>query len=327
MVSSASKSFIELRHLQAFLAVADERSFSRAANRLGISQPPLSRQIQRLEAKLDVQLFDRSHSQVQLTEAGRVFVQSARQIMHQMEQGIRDAQRVSQGLMGQLVVGIDGSAFACERAVQFIETRRAQLPELSIQVEEMDAPSQIEALQHQKINLGFVDAQFVAFANFPKAVVAQTVGHERLSVVLPTSHVLALAPQLSLLDIASEDFVLAPGWYDYVRSQIQSRYQMDFNPSIVQSAHEYRLLLSFVASGMGLSIVPASTEQHFYRSDIVYRPLQPSLDVDILSVIWQETQANPLVTAWIEDISAAILGTRGFAIAAPTTKRIVSPSA
>ena len=137
MVSSPLfKPSIELRHLQAFLAVADELSFSRAAERLGISQPPLSRLIQRLEAKLDVQLFDRSRAQVHLTAAGEVFAQNAEQIMRQMEQGIRDTRLVSQGLMGQLVVAVDGSAFACDRAVQMIDAYQTRWPDLQMQVVE-----------------------------------------------------------------------------------------------------------------------------------------------------------------------------------------------
>ena len=134
---------------------------------------------------------------------------------------------------------------------------------------------------------------------------------EPLSVVLPSSHVLAMTnplqaesdSQISLLDIAGEDFVMAASWRDYVRSQAKRHHQITFDPAIIQSVHEYRLMLSFVASGKGLAIVPASTAQRFSRSDIICLPLQPAIEADVLSVIWRDTQTNPLVAAFVESLT------------------------
>lgn len=300
---SLLKPSIEFRHLQSFLVVAEELSFSRAAERLGISQPPLSRQIQRLEAKLDIQLFDRSRSQVQLTDAGLVFAQSARQVMRQIEQGVRDAKQVSQGLMGQLMVAVDGDAFACDRAIQLISAYQAGLPELHLQVEELNATAQIEALQLREIHLGFVASRFVAATQLPKGIMAAAVVRERLAVAFPVSHVLAISSQISLLDLADEAFVIAPSWLAYVRSLAKTHHHIDFNPPVTQSIQDYRLMLSFVAAGKGISIVPASTEQRFHYANVIYRPLQLAPEADILSVIWCNEQTNPSVAASIKALT------------------------
>ncbi|MEL7227854.1 MAG: LysR family transcriptional regulator, partial [Cyanobacteria bacterium J06576_12] len=274
-------------------------------------QPPLSRQIQRLEAKLDVQLFDRSRAQVHLTAAGEVFAQNAQQIMRQMEQGIRDTRLVSQGLMGQLVVAVDGSAFACDRAVQMIDAYQTRWPDLQMQVVELDAVSQFKALRQCEIGLGFVDSQLMRSERVAEDISEIVIVREPLSVVLPSSHVLAMTnplqaesdSQISLLDIAGEDFVMAASWRDYVRSQAKRHHQITFDPAIIQSVHEYRLMLSFVDSGKGLAIVPASTAQRFSRSDIICLPLQPAIEADVLSVIWRDTQTNPLVAAFVESLT------------------------
>ena len=101
---------MEFRQLQYFLAVAEELNFSRAAARLQIAQPPLSRQIRQLEQELGVELFRRTKRRVELTEVGRVFLEEARQILSQVEEGVRVAQRASRGEIGRLVVGIEGSS-------------------------------------------------------------------------------------------------------------------------------------------------------------------------------------------------------------------------
>lgn len=115
VMTDASFQQIELRHLQTFLAVVEEMSFSRAAERLGIAQPPLSRQIQRLEATLDVKLFERTRPQITLTSAGEIFVKGARSVLQQVEQSVQLTQLASQGRAGHLTVGLDSSAPAVIR--------------------------------------------------------------------------------------------------------------------------------------------------------------------------------------------------------------------
>ena len=118
---------LKLQHLQIFLTVVDEMNFSRAAEQLGMAQPPLSRQIKRLELGLDVQLFDRSSSQISLTEAGKIFAERSRSILAQVEQSIELAQMVEKGMAGQLIIGVDSAAPACVRAIKIIEAYKKRV--------------------------------------------------------------------------------------------------------------------------------------------------------------------------------------------------------
>jgi len=146
---------MELRQLQYFLAVAEELNFGRAAARLQIAQPPLSRQIRQLEQELGVELFRRTKRRVELTEAGRLFLEEARQILSQVEQGVRVAQRASRGEIGRLVVGFEGSSTYDVIPVS-LKVYRERFPEVDLVVYAMTTEEQIQALLENRIGIGFV---------------------------------------------------------------------------------------------------------------------------------------------------------------------------
>lgn len=304
--SSRAKSFVELRHLQTFLLVAEELSFSRAAERLGVSQPPLSRQIKRLEAQLNVQLFDRSHAQVRLTAAGRVFAKSARRIIEQMERGIHEAQLAAEGLTGELIVGIDGKASACDDMIRFMSAYQLRFPQVRLQLKELTAQEQLRALQAEEISLGFVEPWGVDVASAPD-VNSHSVVQDSLSVVLPAFHSLATLSELSLLDVAGEDAVMGERWQRYV-SAIAQKEHLSFTPHIVQLASEHRLILSFVALGRGLSILPSATEHKMPYPGITYRRLQPAMKVNVLSAIWRCDETRPTMTALVQALTQKAIG-------------------
>lgn len=307
MVYSRSQSdlSIEIRHLHTFLAVADALSFSKAAERLGISQPPLSRQIKRLETQLAVQLFDRSRSQVRLTEAGLVFAEGARRIVSQIERTVQDAQLVSSGLVGQLVIGIDGSAIACDRALRLIADYQKQFPDRPVRVEELDMRSQLNALRQDEIAFGFVDSKQVSGLELPSMLDSMSVAKAHLQVVLPTLHPLATALEISLPDIAQEDYILDSYWGDYITALSEQHYQLPFSPHVVQSVQSIRLTLSLVANGKGISVLPLLAEDMLMHSGIVCRPLSPVVEADLLSVVWRRAEDRTTVLSWLTSLGDA----------------------
>lgn len=147
---------LELRQLRYFVAVAEELNFTRAAERLQIAQPPLSRQIQALEKKLQLALFQRTNRRVTLTPAGGVFLSECRQILSQVEQSIRVTQRAAQGETGQLTLGFEGS-FHNGTVLGIIQAFRDKFPDVTLALQEMPSGQQIDALLSQHIDVGFLN--------------------------------------------------------------------------------------------------------------------------------------------------------------------------
>lgn len=299
MVSdSLQQPAIELRHLQTFLAVVEEMSFSRAAERLGIAQPPLSRQIQRLEVKLEVKLFDRTRPHIQLTSAGQVFADGARRILNQVDQSVRITQLVNQGAAGQLRLGLDSSSPACDHAVQIVHSFQRQQPDVQICIREMHVDAQLKALQSGEIDVGFIAPCLI-----PDGLSMDVVVQEPLVAALPAAHPLVDNDEVALSMLEDEPFILdnrrTEQW-----SGIGDRLLQDaqFQPKVVQSASDSRLILSFVASGLGLSILPASISQSSPRPDVVYRPIAPSVTIASLAVVWSPQNNSSMVAPFLECI-------------------------
>ncbi|TAM33299.1 MAG: LysR family transcriptional regulator, partial [Rhodanobacter sp.] len=147
---------MELRHLRYFIAVADELHFGRAAERLGMSQPPLSQQIRQLEQRVGVRLLDRTNRRVALTEPGRLFLDEARDILARTDHAIDLAQRAQRGETGELRVGMTRSTPLTGHIPRAILAFRQQLPEVQLQLEEMNSLRQIDALLDRRLQIGIV---------------------------------------------------------------------------------------------------------------------------------------------------------------------------
>ena len=308
MVSgSLQQPAIDLRHLQTFLAVVEEMSFSRAAERLGIAQPPLSRQIQRLEAKLEVKLFDRTRPRIQLTNAGEVFADGARRILQQVDQSVRITQLVNQGFTGQLMVGVDSAAPACDYAVQVLHAYQQQCPNLQVHVKEMNVDAQLESLQD-----GAIDVGFMAPCPIPDDLSMDILVQEPLVAVLPSTHPLTNQDEVSLSELRGESLIMDTrrfeGWDgpgDTHCAQVTQRLLQDalFWPNIIQSASDSRLILSFVAAELGVSILPASIRKSAPRSDVVFRPIVPTIMMASLAAVWSCQNKRAVVTPFLDHLA------------------------
>ena len=283
---------MELRHLRYFVAVAEELHFRRAAIRLRVAQPPLSRQIRDLERELGTDLFLRDKRRVQLTHAGRAFLPEARLVMAQTERAKRAAQRASQGEVGRLHVGFVEAATYSGLLPTVLRFFRKHLPEVGLELLELSSYQQTEALRDGRIEMGIMHSPP---PNADRWLKVERVLRDPLVAALPRGHALAKRRSLSLPMLAPEPFLFfprsaAPALYDRI---IAACREAGFSPAVVQEAAQMQTIIALVAAGMGVALVPGSIAQ-LRRPGAVYRPVH-DLAVDMgMWAVWKLGDASPI---------------------------------
>ncbi len=279
---------MELRHLRYFIAVAEELNFTRAAEKLHIAQPPLSQQIQQLEAQLGFQLFHRTKRTVTLTEAGQVFFEESQKILLQVDRAIQLGKQTSRGELGQLTVGFVSSA-AHNVVPAILQAFRTRCPAVKLELHELTTNEQLQRLREGRIDIGFVRPSIEE-----DGINSEIVFREPLIVALPETHPSADRAVVELRELSAEPFILfprslAPGLYDPIVSLCQ---QAGFSPIAGQEAIQMQTIISLVAAEMGVAIVPASM-QNFQRKGVVYKSLPESTCMVAIALIWRNapTQA------------------------------------
>jgi DNA-binding transcriptional LysR family regulator len=277
----------ELSQLRSFVAVATELHFGRAAKRLNMTQPPLTRQIQLLERELDVQLFTRTSRSVQLTQAGRAFLAEAQLLLQQSETAVQVARRAAQTHKGAITVGFIGAATYgyLPRLVTRVE---AELPNLDVTFKEMPSAVQVEALAFSRIDIGLVrplPAQ--------RDVRSVCVMRENLALALPLAHPLAVRrrPQLSQLD--GEPFVMYSPEGRYLHDLLTSAFRSaGIQPRYIQQMSHAQAILSLVSTGIGIAIVPEETRNACF-DNVVFRPIDLGVGMTAeLHAIWRNENRN-----------------------------------
>ncbi|MEG4352683.1 LysR family transcriptional regulator [Microcoleus sp. LAD1_D5] len=273
---------MELRHLRYFIAVAEELNFTRAAEKLHIAQPPLSQQIQHLEAELGFQLFRRTKRTVHLTAAGQVFFEEAEKILQQVDRAIQLGRQTSRGELGQLTIGFVSSA-AHNVVPAILQAFRTRCPAVTLELHELTTNEQLQRLRFGQIDIGFVRPPVEE-----EGINSEIVFREPLIVALPETHPAADRTHLELRELSTEPFILfprsqAPGLYDAIVSLCQ---QAGFSPRAAQEAIQMQTIVSLVAAEMGVAIVPASM-QNFQRSGVVYKSLPESTCIVAIALIWR----------------------------------------
>ncbi|MFD2182448.1 LysR substrate-binding domain-containing protein [Rhodoplanes azumiensis] len=269
---------MELRHLRYFVALAEELHYGRAAQRLGISQPPLSQQILQLEADLGARLLERTNRRVALTEAGRVFLAEARATLLQAERAAVMAGRAARGEAGELKIGFASSGALDPTFTETIRAFRAAVPGVRLVLEEQVTASQIEALTELRLQIGVVRSP--AAPDLPPDLAAAALSREPLYAFLRADHPLAIARRgaaVPLAALADEPFVFFPpgsgtSLYDQVLGLCR---KAGFRPRVEQEARANATLLGLVAVGLGVSILPASLAG-FALPAVVGLPLAPA---------------------------------------------------
>jgi DNA-binding transcriptional LysR family regulator len=280
---------IDLRRIRYFVVLADELHFGRAAERLGISQPPLSQQIRILERELEVQLFARNNRRVELTPAGTALLTEARRLVAQAERVISVARRVRLGELGELRIGFTpSSAFSSFFPQTILEFRRC-FRDVHLTLQEMTTQQQVTAMIERRLDIGFIRS-----AGKPEAAPSLQLLHlfeDPLVVVLPLGHPLGKQKTpISIAILAGEPFVMHPreagtSAHDQVLGLCQ---RAGFIPRVVQEARETSTIVGLVATGLGVGIVPASL-RNIKVKGVRYRPLQ---EKESRSSMWLALRAD-----------------------------------
>lgn len=280
---------LEFSQLRCFVAVADELHFGRAAERLHMTQPPLSRQIQLLEREVGVALLDRTSRSVRLTQAGRTFLPEARRILRIAEVATLSAKRVARGEGGSVTV-----AFTAGSGYSFLPTvlklAKAELPEIDIVLKEMATADQMEALHSNRIDVGLIRLPIDR-----RGVEVVCILQEPLLLALPPEHTLRKKAAISLDDLNQQPLVMyAPTenryFYDLVVDVLRLS---DVVPNYVQFVSQAHTMLALVRAGMGLALVPAGARKLFMQ-ELLFRELSPGPKrLAELHMVWRKNQDNP----------------------------------
>ncbi|MEU0495588.1 LysR substrate-binding domain-containing protein [Mycobacterium sp. NPDC006124] len=271
---------MELRHLRYFRAVAEELHFGRAAERLHIAQPPLSQQIRQLERELGVSLLTRSTRRVELTAAGEAYLRRTIAVLDAVDDAGHQARRIAQGLEGHLSIGCVGSA-TYSVLPRLVRALRDQLPGVEISIRgEMLAPAQLDALRNRDVDIALLRPP----VDDPE-VHTELVRRDRLMAALPSAHRLAARSTLVVDDLRDEDVIAHAGQDRSVMGRVLTSICADagFAPRIRQEVSETSTLVTLVAAGLGVAVVPAPTAD-LDVAGVTYRPLEPAtLGVDLVA--------------------------------------------
>lgn len=251
---------IDLKQLRYFLAVAEEKSFSRAAERLHISQPPLSQQIMKLESELGVRLFARTTRSFELTVAGRALMSEAAELLTRMHMAVEHIRQIDRGEVGRLRVGIVGSAM-WGPIPGMLEQFQSQFPRVQWTLHELNPNDQYEALRAKQIDVGVWRAPQTDEERLRHDHLRQELCFkEDICVAVNHQHPLARRDALELTDIAAEPFLtLSLDMAPDVRYHLSCCEQAGFKPQIYQQANEPQTVLAMVGAGLGVALMPETT--------------------------------------------------------------------
>lgn len=298
---------MELRHLRYFVAVAEEKSFNKAAERLFISQPPLSRQIKQLEEEIGVTLIDRDNRPLKLTEAGEFFYDHAIQILAKSEKlkamTMRKANfdnSISIGFVSSILYGI---------LPKIIARFRACYPNIEIKLQELNSWEQTQALTEGKIDVGFGRMLFED-ASIRRILLRE----ESLVVAVPKDHDLAKEQSrvVSLMDLTNEKLILyptgpRPSFIDYVLELFESR---NLKANYFTEVRELHVALGLVAAGEGLTIVPKTLE-HLRSQEVIYIPFENDLLTSPIIMSVRHFDKSELLKTLL-DVTYQVYDERGF---------------
>ncbi|SDS14102.1 LysR substrate-binding domain-containing protein [Agrococcus carbonis] len=287
---------MELRHIRAFIAVAEELHFGRAAERLHIAQPPLSQQIRQLETHLGVRLFERNTRSVSLTSAGEAFLEPARAVLSGVEDAERAARAGGRGEYGRVTIGFAGASSEAALPVLARAVRRAH-PNL-----ELDMRGQLYAnAALAKIADGSLDLGFVRLPIGAPGIEHQVVEEEELIVAMPLGHPLAAQETVALRDLAQEPFITFPADSGSSLHAITQQVCLNegFAPTVVQSAPDSYTILALVAAGVGVTLTLTSC-MHARQEDIVYRRLSDALPTLDAAIAWRSMNSSAALRAVLD---------------------------
>ncbi len=287
---------MELRHLRYFVAVAEILNFTKAAAKLHLAQPSLTRQIHNLEEEIGVRLLNRSKSQVALTEEGRSFLVDARHVLALATESVQAVQRLSRGETGQLNIAYS-SNFNFELLPETLGAFRLAFPHIALNLFDLTPAEQFRALEARKIDLGFVGLRPPAST---RGLQWESIARHRTVVVLPLKHPLARKRRVNLGALKTMFFVgmsekTHPGFRDWLCEICQ---RADFTPRILQDAELEPALVTFVAEGLGVTLAREHIK-NLPHPGVAFRPLAPPVKTDYY-IAWNRDNDSRALQQYIE---------------------------
>lgn len=285
---------MELRHLRYFVAVAEGLNIRRAAEKLRVSQPPISRQINDLETEIGVKLFDRSNRKLQLTQAGECFLKEATEILNRVQHATQLVQAVNRGEAGTLVIAYGGPVSGILPA-NVMRRCREIFPLMELIIRDMTPREQVQALLENKIDLGYVGLNPVELQDI---LCFESIRKVEVLVALPSNHPLVTKEILQLEELADEHFILvertsSPTAYDRTVNILKSA---GFIPNVAHQADKAQNLLRLVAAGFGIALVTDLFRSSI--SEVVFRPLKERIYID-WHVAWRRDNDSPLLNTFM----------------------------
>lgn len=285
---------MELRHLRSFVVVAEELHVGRAAARLHLTQPSLSRQIAALERDVGVPLFTRIRRRFGLTPAGEIFLTAAREVVRRADDAVHDAQRAHRGELGTLRLRFVQSA-TFEALPRLLAAFRAAHPDVALDVETMTTIRQVAALRSGHIDIGLIRPPISE-----PTLTTRVISRDPLVAALPAGHPLAKRRRLPLAALADEPFVLytrasGPSVQDAI---IGHCIAAGFSPRIIQEAADVQTIVSLVAAGLGVSLLIAPTPPTAERA-VAYRPISDDLPAWELALAWSIDNQTPVLSRFL----------------------------
>ena len=283
---------MELRHIRYFLAVAEERHFTRGAAKVGIGQPPLSQQIKDLEVEVGAPLFHRLAHGAELTPAGEAFLDIVKEMPGQAERAAKAARRAARGETGSLKVGFTASSAFNAVVPGTIRAFRRAYADVDLYLEEANTTRLVDGLRDGSLDAAFLRPGAVGSEAFQLRMLSE----EPMMAVLPANHPLAARQEVDLADLKTEPFLLfprpiGPMLYDSIISACRGA---GFDPVIGQLAPQLASVITLVAAELGVSIVPASMSQ-VQINGVVYRAIAGEVPIARLALAHRRGETSPIV--------------------------------
>ena len=309
---------MELRHLRYFVAVAEELHFGHAASRLYTSQPSLSQQIKNLESELKVNLLARTRRHVELTPAGRRFLQEARAILAAAERAAGLARETERGEARKLVIGIspDTDWLLLGKTLRLFAEH---VPSVDVLFQNLTPEAQVDALREGRIDIGFAGLPLEA-----EGLVTETTGRVRLMVALPAKHAMARSDAVRLEELSKEAYTLWPrhlssGSYDNLIAVFR---RAGFGPPITMEGGlpSTRTVLGMIAAGLTIALVDPVLQQ-MSTSGVVFRPLAGRGVFTETGVIYRRADGSPILASFLHELKATPRRRTASAAVAPIPKQ------
>lgn len=297
---------MELRHLRYFAVLADELHFGRAAERLAISQPPLSVAIRQLEDAVGAKLFERNSKQVRLTPAGLALQASARKLLRQAEEAALEAREVAAGSAGRLRIGFVG-AMLYRGMPQALRAFQAAHPAVRISLAELNSAEQVTDLLHDRLDLGFMHT-----ARLPAELQARLLVREPFVACLPADHALARRRRVAPAALRDQAFVLfsraaSPDYHERILAICA---QAGFLPEVRHEVRHWLAVVSMAAQGLGVALVPQAM-QRCALGGAVFRPLEGVQAQSETYGVWRPGPQNVLVDGLLRAVQRTLSADAG----------------